>query len=593
MKRTCKSLLSFLIITLLLFSAALPCISEEAPLTQTPMPQCSETGEHLFETYTFTGNSMHTASCVYCGEVFTLPCEYAQTPAYMPVGDGTHADACLLCGGKRIVPCSFLSTLTPPTQTEAGFTEYVCDICGYSYKDDLTPPEAERPESRQIGDVTNSDYITAEDARAVLRAAVNLDTLESDVLPYADTDADGDLTAADARITLRISVGLENTQRHDYSAQVEVAPDCVTAGSLTYRCIYCDQTGQMQIPALGHVFGEPVETPATCTQNGNSISTCTRCNYIKTSVLSPTGHILGEPAITPASCTQNGSIVQKCTRCDYTESTLLPATGHSFGDPVVTPATCTKEGKSVITCRACKTMITTVLAAKGHQWAQTNTAISCKVCSAAAVGWLSLDAQTYYCINGVKQKSWTNIGKDYYFFKRTNGRLAKNCTVDGLKLGANGKAVLTTYSQNKIKTLIKAKNIVAKITNPTDSLADKKLKCFRWVMKWPYKQYRLVGKSMKTKGWEMLFANDIFDHGNGCCGSTSCAFAFLAVEAGCSAVYVCDDGVSSGGHAWVTMEGNNKVYDVIFAKSKSFSANYNAYVKDYRRNPPRKSYIGG
>lgn len=191
------------------------------------------------------------------------------------------------------------------------------------------------------------------------------------------------------------------------------------------------------------------------------------------------------------------------------------------------------------------------------------------------------------------QYSWQCINNEYYYFDRSNGKLAKNTTVDGLKADQNGKAVKTTYSVEKIKTFIKARNIVLEITKPSDSVEDKKLKCFKWVKTHPYNQYRLVGASMKSPGWEMLFANDIFDKGAGCCSSTSYAFAFLAVETGCKSVYVCDDGVSKGSHAWVTMEGTNRVYDIIFAKSKSFSGNYNAGVSDYRSRPPRKTYVGG
>ena len=47
------------------------------------------------------------------------------------------------------------------------------------------------------------------------------------------------------------------------------------------------------------------------------------------------------------------------------------------------------------------------------------------------------------------------------------------------------------------------------------------------------------------------------------------------------------------GHAWVTMNGNNRVYDVIFAEAKSFSKNYDASVSDYRRSQPRMTYVGG
>ena len=120
------------------------------------------------------------------------------------------------------------------------------------------------------------------------------------------------------------------------------------------------------------------------------------------------------------------------------------------------------------------------------------------------------------------------------------------------------------------------------------------------MMGYSYVQYRGVGESINIPGYEMLFANDIFEKNRtGCCGSTSFAFAFLAVECGCKEVIVHDDGVDSGGHAWVTMEGNNRVYDVVFAKAtgkfRGYDYNYDNKVgsDDYRRFPCHETYIGG
>ena len=72
--------------------------SEEPTRSQ---PQCAETGEHMYESFTFAENSVHTAYCLYCGESFTLPCEYGETPEYVVNDDRTHSVFCLLCGGEK------------------------------------------------------------------------------------------------------------------------------------------------------------------------------------------------------------------------------------------------------------------------------------------------------------------------------------------------------------------------------------------------------------------------------------------------------------------------------------------------------------
>ena len=57
-------------------------------------------------------------------------------------------------------------------------------------------------------DVNADGKTGADDARFVLRCAVGLEEITSEILRIADTDSDGVLTAADARSVLRYSVGL-------------------------------------------------------------------------------------------------------------------------------------------------------------------------------------------------------------------------------------------------------------------------------------------------------------------------------------------------------------------------------------------------
>ena len=78
------------------------------------------------------------------------------------------------------------------------------------------------------------------------------------------------------------------------------------------------------------------------------------------------------------------------------------------------------------------------------------------------------------------------------------------------------------------------------------------------------------------KTWDIVFANDIFDKHSGCCVSYAAAFALLARECGYKKVTLCCD----TGHAWDDIGG--RLYDPLFASSRSFSQNYNARYTDYR-----------
>ncbi len=59
------------------------------------------------------------------------------------------------------------------------------------------------------GDVDKDGYITAADARFILRCAVGLEEYKDDVLKIIDIDNDNFVTASDARAVLRLAVGLD------------------------------------------------------------------------------------------------------------------------------------------------------------------------------------------------------------------------------------------------------------------------------------------------------------------------------------------------------------------------------------------------
>lgn len=192
----------------------------------------------------------------------------------------------------------------------------------------------------------------------------------------------------------------------------------------------------------------------------------------------------------------------------------------------------------------------------------------------------------YFSKKGIMQYGWVKVGSNYRLYDRRSGKRLTNTTADGIKINKNGNAVLNDWAKSKIATSLKAKKVLKSITNPSDSMESKRLKAFNWIISLPYKQYRLLRPIYRQQGWEMTFANDIFDYGQGCCVSQSSALAFLFREIGYTDVYVCHD----TGHSWVTI--GSILYDTVFAEAKSFAANYNVYPSDYRVNPVDKRYIG-
>ena len=190
--------------------------------------------------------------------------------------------------------------------------------------------------------------------------------------------------------------------------------------------------------------------------------------------------------------------------------------------------------------------------------------------------FITESGKTYYLDqNSSIVYGWRQIGNDYYYFNRESGKMHAGCQVDGIFLKENGAAVKTAAYVQQIQTMIKARLLVEQVTSPSDSMSQKIEKCFRWIFQFPYHQYRRLQPIYKQAGWEVTFANDIFDHRQGCCVSEASALAFMFHECGYKTVYVaCDTG-----HAWVELDG--RVYDPLFAEARGFDRYYNVSYSSY------------
>ncbi len=187
-------------------------------------------------------------------------------------------------------------------------------------------------------------------------------------------------------------------------------------------------------------------------------------------------------------------------------------------------------------------------------------------------GTFTDDNGTWTVINGKAtysgDKGWIKIGSYYYYFDRSNGKMATNTTVDGIKLDSSGRAQASSDDVYKIKTMIRARDLLSSITSSGDSKETMLRKCFDWSVDMSYHRIRYASQTRKENPdtWTCIFANDAFDNGSGTCYTQACAFAYLAKECGYE-VAVCDD----TGHAWVEIDG--LVYDPDSARS-NFSKYY-------------------
>ena len=78
------------------------------------------------------------------------------------------------------------------------------------------------------------------------------------------------------------------------------------------------------------------------------------------------------------------------------------------------------------------------------------------------------------------------------------------------------------------ETLLRARSVVAEITNANMSKSQKFETCFNWVIKHYYATRRVF---MNQTAWPALYANDyLIPSGGGNCFSDGCAFAYLAKD---------------------------------------------------------------
>ena len=507
-----KKLLSVMLVLVMLLSystvafavdgAAPPATAEEAgsesvpaPEEPEPEPPCKTDGNHQVETFAPDGAGRHTGVCALCGE--------------------TVAAACDLVAGTPVLP----------TQTQKGYTEYTCSVCGYTAALDETEAEANRKESRPVGDVDGDGSVHANDARLLLRAAVSLEKIGDKDVAYCDCDADGEVTAADARLALRASVGLETPERHDYRYTKKTAPTCTKSGEGTVGCAYCGISRALTVPANGHSYGEAKTVAATCTKDGKSSQTCVVCGAKKEYKLKATGHSFGDPAVKEATCVKDGSSTLTCTVCGYKQVEVLPAPGHSYGEPEVVAATCTEAGSSTVACERCGDKQTEILPATGHQWIPATPAQAkhCEKCGKVEAGWATVD------------------GKTYYFLE--SGAVAKNQIVDGKFVGSDGLVV----NDDLIR---KAIAFVA-ANGGKGSNADKLRNCFYVISRYQYVSVHNAPSpaAMKTS------ANRMFTKKSGNCYCYAAMFAYVATVLGYQARVNCGKILAIGGrymtpHGW-------------------------------------------
>ena len=192
------------------------------------------------------------------------------------------------------------------------------------------------------------------------------------------------------------------------------------------------------------------------------------------------------------------------------------------------------------------------------QWKEVNKYFYCYQGGQKLTGVREINGNTYYFkSNGAQLTGWRKVGSDYCFFRIVNGAggyMVKNQKVNGIKLNADGKAVLNTKrAKRKTKLMAKCATLMDKATKPGQTKA-KKLKAAFNVAKKKYPR-KNIHRWKKSKDWDIYYAEYIVRHRTGDCYCQGALMAYLANAVG----YTNVKAISSGHHGWAMVNG--KVYD--------------------------------
>lgn len=197
--------------------------------------------------YTYTDNYVETIDHTteirdYCAPT----CEY----------DGyTGNQVCTVCStvvetGEPILATGheYSATVTLPTCTEEGYTEYVCIICGHTYTDDYV-------------EIVDHSY-------------------ETSILKKPDADIKGAYDATCAVCGHYVTAVLPAINDEDYTIEIVEHPKCVEEG-LTIYILKNETYGKVAVEVVTESTGHSYEftvTPPTCTKGGYTEFICENCN---------------------------------------------------------------------------------------------------------------------------------------------------------------------------------------------------------------------------------------------------------------------------------------------------------------------------
>lgn len=280
-------------------------------------------------------------------------------------------------------------TVTEPTCTTPGSKVYTCAVCGATTKPTeqipVVPHAYEATGEYTDATCTTPKYETYKckycDATQLVKVAEanGHDTTENYEVKEAATCTKAGYSEwrCDCGVLLGTKV-LQPTEHTWETVTVPLPKECDGAKVTYEECSVCGaiKVDSVVITESGdHVYKVTTKTPATCTTPGTLVITCEHCSNVNTEVEIPAvGHAYGEGVLTEGTCETDGIVTFTCTREGCTDAqsghTITKNIGtknHNYvasGSPVA--ATCTSSGYQLYKCKYCNKEFKEILEAPAN-----------------------------------------------------------------------------------------------------------------------------------------------------------------------------------------------------------------------------------
>ena len=298
--------------------------------------------------------------CADCGDFYQTTTQTGEhkyktvnhNPTCKSVGYTDHI--CEVCGYSYItditpiISHAYERVVKEPTCEDKGYTTSTCTMCGYNYVDNYT--DALGHDWDEGHTVTNSTC----DAEGVIEHNCN----NCDETMIKATSANGHRAGADAtcdapQLCEDCGTVLENAKGHNYTSEV-TEPTCTSMGYTVYTCEDCGDSYTADYKDKSeHNYIADVTEP-TCTSHGYTTYSCSGCDAEYVSDYAEKSEHSYTAVITASTCTAMGYTTYTCEDCknsyvgDYTDMTE-----HNYNKETVEP-TCEEHGYAIYTCPDCE-----------------------------------------------------------------------------------------------------------------------------------------------------------------------------------------------------------------------------------------------